>query len=97
MPDVRFGLPQEMFLETVKLPLRNTTKPKQELCRAASFGEEIRFHVCLASEIPLGFIWKDKKRHRNYYSNGFASNQRSINYRSDSFMYVCLCKPLTYV
>ncbi|KAG7543198.1 SecY domain superfamily [Arabidopsis thaliana x Arabidopsis arenosa] len=63
----------------VILPLRSTTKDEKEPWRAASIGEEIRFYVCLASTVPLKFIWEDKTRQRDHYSNGFTSNKRSIN------------------
>ncbi|KAG7591649.1 hypothetical protein ISN45_Aa01g006560 [Arabidopsis thaliana x Arabidopsis arenosa] len=52
---------------------------EKEPWRAASIGEEIRFYVCLASTVPLKFIWEDKTRQRDHYSNGFTSNKRLIN------------------
>jgi len=86
MPVMRFSFPQEMLIKTLKLPLRSTTKAEQEPWRAASIGKEIRFYICLASKIPLKFIWKDKTRQRNHYSYGFTSNKRSIN----MILYVCV-------
>lgn len=95
MPYVRFGFPQEMLSKTLKLQLRSTTKAKQEPWRAASIGEEIRFYVSLASTIPLWFVWKDKKRQRNHhYSNGFTSNQRSIDM---ILLWFCMCVNMPFV